>query len=518
MGDGLRIGVDVGGTNTDAVLLRGSDVEASVKVPTTADVNGGIADALRALDADRGGQHVDAVIIGTTHFMNAVVQARELEPVAAVRLATPPQTLGPFVAWPRPLVDAVRGQAHLVAGGHQYTGTPLSPLDEPALVKAAHAIRAAGLTHVAISGVFSPVESSAEERAAEILTEELGDDHAIVCSSEIGRVGLLERENAAILNASLLPLAARVIDGFAELGASLGADTSVYLTQNDGTLMTLDAARRYPILTVSSGPTNSMRGAAFLSGEHDAVVVDIGGTTSDVGLLRHGFPRDSLVAIELAGVRTNFRIPDVNSIALGGGTRVGSGGAFGPTSVGHHITRDALVFGGETLTLTDLAVAAGLAEVGDAARVASVAIETVETTLAAVRARLINEIVAARVSPEPIPTLVVGGGAFLAQDLPGLDPPVLPPHSGVANAVGAALAQASGTIDSVYSLADSSREEALDAARRLAHERAIEAGAVADTVRIIDEEDVPLAHLPGGTATRVRVKAVGDLELGGHAS
>ena len=76
------------------------------------------------------------------------------------------------------------------------------------------------------------------------------------------------------------------------------------------------------MLTFASGPTNSMRGAAFLSGVSDAIVVDIGGTTSDVGVLHHGFPREAAVAVEIGGVRTNFRMPDVFSIGLGGGSLV----------------------------------------------------------------------------------------------------------------------------------------------------------------------------------------------------
>jgi N-methylhydantoinase A/oxoprolinase/acetone carboxylase beta subunit len=92
-----------------------------------------------------------------------------------------------------------------------------------------------------------------------------------------------------------------------------------------------------------------MRGAAFLSGVADAIVVDIGGTTSDVGSLHKGFPRQATVAVEVGGVRTNFRMPDVFSIGLGGGSHVvESGGAIkvGPTSVGYRIVTEALIFGG----------------------------------------------------------------------------------------------------------------------------------------------------------------------------
>ena len=144
------------------------------------------------------------------------------------------------------------------------------------------------------------------------------------------------------------------------------------MSQNDGTLMSPELAARFPVLTFASGPTNSIRGGGLLSGLDDCIVVDIGGTTTDVGVLSAGFPRESSVAVDIGGVRTNFRMPDVLSIGLGGGSRVRSAdGAttVGPDSVGFRLTSEALVFGGSTLTATDIAVASGRAQIGDAARV-----------------------------------------------------------------------------------------------------------------------------------------------------
>src|SRR5207247_630326 len=141
--------------------------------------------------------------------------------------------------------------------------------------------------------------------------------------------------------------------------------------QNDGTLMVMDYALRYPILTIASGPSNSLRGGAFLSGLEDAIVVDVGGTTTDVGVLVGGFPRESAVAVNIGGVRTNFRMPDLISIGLGGGSLVRRNGAVrvGPDSVGYNLEEDGLVFGGKTLTATDIAVAVGRANLGDAKKV-----------------------------------------------------------------------------------------------------------------------------------------------------
>jgi N-methylhydantoinase A/oxoprolinase/acetone carboxylase beta subunit len=102
------------------------------------------------------------------------------------------------------------------------------------------------------------------------------------------------------------------------------------------------SAEQVQAMTFASGPTNSMRGAAFLTGVKDAIVIDIGGTTTDVGALQHGFPRQASTVVDVGGVRTNFRMPDVFSIGLGGGTRVeGTADAIkvGPKSVGYRLAR-----------------------------------------------------------------------------------------------------------------------------------------------------------------------------------
>ena len=116
-----------------------------------------------------------------------------------------------------------------------------------------------------------------------------------------------------------------------------------------------------------------------------------------------------------------------------------------------------------------------------------------------------------RLSPEPIPVIVVGGGSILALDQIGELPVERPENHAVANAVGAAIAQISGEIDRVYSLAELSREKVLEKSKEEAEAKAVEAGAKKETIKIVDVEDVPLAYLPGN-ATRVRVKAVGDLD------
>ncbi len=545
----MRIGVDVGGTNTDAVLMDGTTVVSSTKTPTTAEVSEGIAKALRTVIEDSGIDRaaIDGVMIGTTHFTNAVVERKHLTPTACIRLGLPATVcLPPMVDWPDDLRDMVGGDAHLAHGGHEFDGREISAYQPDEVRAIAEKIRDAGLTAVAISSVFSPVNSVFEEQSADIVREVIPDAN-ITLSSEIGRIGLLERENAAIMNSCLRQLAARTVDGFKAALDELDIRAPFYISQNDGTLMNADFAKEYPVLTFASGPTNSMRGAAFLSGLRDAIVVDVGGTTTDIGVLQHGFPRVAALAVDIGGVRTNFRMPDTYSIGLGGGSLVtphppapsptrrkgepvsalseanspslpmGEGVRgwgdlrVGPRSVGYELTEKALVFGGDILTATDVIVAGGSEDIGDKTAVAHLDADLVD----AVQGRIMEMIAIAvdrmKTSATPVPVIVVGGGSILVTgEIEGASEIIKPDHFPVANAIGAAIAQVGGECDRIFSLAELSRDDALDQAKGEASERAVNAGADAKSIEIVDVEEVPLAYLPGN-ATRIMVKAVGDL-------
>ncbi|AYY15123.1 hydantoinase/oxoprolinase family protein [Actinobacteria bacterium YIM 96077] len=519
----MRIGIDVGGTNTDAVYMDGNGVVAMTKTATTEDVTGGIVAALRDLDRSPGVDmsQVKAVMIGTTHFTNALVEARRLAPTAAIRLGLPATAaLPPFTDWPEHLVTAMSGRPYLCHGGVEFDGRAISPLDEDEIRKAAQDMKSNGARSVAISSVFSPVSADDEIRAAEIVRSEV-PDVMVSLSHEIGRIGLLERENATIINAALRELAPTILDSLAETVRAAGISGRLYLSQNDGTLMDVDFARRYPVATFASGPTNSMRGAAFLSGLADCAVVDVGGTTADVGILVKNFPREAGTEVSVAGIRTNFRMPDVISIGLGGGSIVrqdgsdGSALTIGPDSVGYRLRQEALVFGGDTLTATDVAVAAGIADVGDHGKVAHLSTELVDEARATA-ARMASDVVdRMRTSEDPIPVVAVGGGSFLVPDEFDVASQVYrPDHYAVANAIGAAIAQVGGEVDRVFPVEPGQRDEVVARAKEEARERAVAAGADPGTVDIIDVDEVPIAYLPGN-ATRIRVKAVGDLVLEG---
>lgn len=511
----FRIGVDVGGTNTDAVVMQGDKILSGVKSPTTEDVMSGVVDAVTRAMADAAivETSVSAVMIGTTHFTNAVVERRHLARTAAVRLCLPAaQCLPPMVDWPEDIKEAVGGRFWMAKGGNEFDGRTISELDVDELDGIASEIGAAGIDSVAITSVFSPVSDKMERNAADRLGERLpGVDFTL--SSEIGRLGILERENAAIMNASLRTLSERTVTAFGQALEKVGLTCPYYITQNDGTLMNREFVQSYPVLTFASGPTNSMRGAAFLSGKSDAIVVDVGGTTTDVGALVKGFPRPASTTVDVGGVRTNFRMPDVFAIGLGGGTIVSGEGAdltVGPQSVGYRLTEEALIFGGTTMTTSDVAVGLGLADFGNRILAQALAPSHLQAVKARTDEMLTNAVERMRVSPDPIPVLAVGGGSILVPDAIGDLPVIRPEHFSVANAVGAAIGQISGEVDRIFSLDGLSREEALETARKEATDKAIAAGAKPESIELLDQEDVPLAYLPGN-ATRIRLKVVGDM-------
>jgi N-methylhydantoinase A/oxoprolinase/acetone carboxylase beta subunit len=400
----------------------------------------------------------------------------------------------------------------MLEGGHDYDGRPIMPFDEAATRAAARDIRAKGTRSVGVASIFSPLDPAHEELAGDIFAEEC-PGAAVTLSHRLGRIGLLERENAALLNAALAGMARDTIAGFRAAIAISGIDAPLYLTQNDGTVMSADMAMALPVMSFASGATNSMRGAAFLSGIQDAMVVDVGGTSTDIGQLRHGFPREANSVVEVGEVRTLFRMPDLFSLALGGGSIVSPDPlAVGPHSVGYRLTEAALVFGGRTITATDCAVAAGIAEIGDKA------LAKMPPALAAAvldRARAMIEDAVDRMKTEAgdVTLIAVGGGAFLVPErLAGISEVVRVPHGDCANAVGAATAQISGETDQVYR--DLSRADAIAAAEAQAIARATEAGADPATITVIEVEDMPLAYLPGN-ALRVRVRVAGEM-VGGE--
>ena len=512
-----KLGIDVGGTNTDAVLLSDANaVIAETKQPTTKDVYTGISAAIASVLAESGinPARVGRAMLGTTQCTNAIVERKNLTPVGILRIGAP-ATLGiaPMIDWDEALRRVCVGSA-VIGGGYEFDGRELMPLD----LEAAEAFFRSMIgkaESIAIVGVFSSIRPDQEIRCGELCRAVMGPDVPVTLSHEIGSMGLIERENAAILNAALYRISHRFTAGFADSLAREGiVNARIYFSQNDGTLMTMEQARHFPILTIACGPTNSIRGAGWLSGIRDAIVMDVGGTTTDLGVIRAGFPRESGAAVTIGGVRTNFRMPDVLSIGLGGGSIVREtpkGITVGPDSVGYEITSRAMVFGGDTMTATDIAVRLGMARIGNMELVQKIPEAFARKAMDVIVAMAEDSIDAMKLSSKGADVILVGGGSILLpKQLAGAAHVCCPAHAGVANAIGSAISKVSGTCDCLADYTQVPREEAMDAAKKKAAALAVEAGALPETVEIVEAEDIPLAYHPGQTC-RIRVKAAGEL-------
>ena len=510
----MRIGIDVGGTHTDAVILNDDQVIATTKALTSEDVVSGITDALDSIlkDAAVTPDLIKTVMIGTTQFTNAIVERRQLSPVAAVRIGLPSgKGIPPMIDWPADILDAIDSQVYMLHGGHLYDGWLVSALQTAEIDSTIQDLLAKKIKNIAISSAFSPMNADHEIQVATKIRAAISDAR-ITLSHNFGRLGLMERENAAIMNTTLLPLADKVVTSFLAALKNRALHCPVYISQNDGTLMSSDFVRSYPALTFASGPTNSLRGAYKLTGLEDAIVVDIGGTTSDIGVLQGGFPRESNILVDIGGIRTNFRMPDILAMGIGGGSLVlDNGHQIGPKSVGHQLVKEGLVFGGETLTTTDILVASEAADIGDASLVASLPADLVQNAKISMRDMLDKGIEMMKPGGGDMPVILVGGGAILVAD--GLNASsrlYRPENADVANAIGAAIAQVGGEAEQMVSYRDIQREDAIRDVEYAATKRAVQAGADRATIRTADIEETAIPYMDEG-ATRVRIKVIGEL-------
>ncbi|KOS64266.1 hydantoinase/oxoprolinase family protein [Lysinibacillus agricola] len=513
-----KIGIDVGGTNTDAIILdEHSNLVHSVKSPTSVDIKTGIETALRNLlqESNIDKTKITHAMLGTTQCTNAIVERKKLAKVGVIRLGYPATaSVLPYTAWPKDMIEKLSGNYALVHGGYEYDGQLLGELDEGEIQSLLEDWREK-VDSIAIVGVFSSIKNDQEIRVRSLIQEVYGEEFPISCSSLIGSVGLIERENATILNAALCKVIETTTTGFVHaLEGEEIYNAKVYLCQNDGTLMSIDYAKQFPILTIACGPTNSIRGASYLAKIKDTMVLDVGGTTSDIGVLQDGFPRESSVAVEVGDIRTNFRMPDIISVGLGGGSIVRENNGkitVGPDSVGFKIAEEALVFGGNTLTTTDIAVRLGLANVGDSSLVAHIDEEFAKEAQLEISSLIEQAIDKMKISSEDVQLVLVGGGTIIVPDtLRGVSDIVKFENGTVANAIGASIAQISGQYEQIYIYSKEPREMSLKDAQEKAVKQAVLAGALAETIELVEVEETPLAYHPEN-ATRLKVKVVGKM-------
>lgn len=505
------IGVDIGGTNTDSVLVdENNKIIEFVKSPTTKTIEEGFYNSITSLlkKSKISVDDIKEIYIGTTHVINAILEKKDLFKVGLIRIAGQyPENISPCFEFEELIRDRILIDHVTIDGGNECDGSIISKFQEKQAKNAIKRLIKNGAESIAVISVFSPMYHEMENLVCKLIQEIKGKDFPVSLSHKIGGIGFIERENTTILNASLQKSLKRGFCNLEKKLKELKIKASLFFTQNNGSMLSLEKALEYPILTLSSGATNSFIGASKLANKKNCIVVDIGGTSTDVGIVKDGLVRRSFNLTKIGGISLNFLVPNILSIALGGGSKIvykKNEILIGPDSVGKNIIKDALCFGGKVLTLTDIALMINpmlinskiniQSKLKDAKKILNSAFEKIK--------RLIFQIEGIE---KNLPVILVGGGAILFQTLLKKRY-IIPKFYNVANAYGAALAEISNTEDIIVSL--NNRKKVLDKIKKRCLKNIIEKGALRKKVRIADIQILPYHYIPNNIA-RVIVTSLG---------
>ena len=528
------VGIDVGGTNTDAVVLQNEVVVARCKTRTTDDITTGIFKALKhLLETNQGLENqISSINIGTTLLVNSSLESRGLDKPVVVRLGYPvSDAIPPTSGWDEQTRAKVGKCYKIKGGGYQYNLELIGPLEVERIREIARETKDKTKS-VAITGIFSPINPDQELLVGEIF-KEINSSVGISLSHQLGDVGLLGRENAAIVNALFFSQFENVRRSIKDSVQLLGIKTNIYLTQGNGVKKRIDNISSNPLLILKSGPINSIKGAALLANVQDAITVDIGGTSTDVGIIKLGQPVNENCQTEVAGIRYTSTSARIETSPLGGGTivdvNIDGTIRLGPESLGSKLFVEGLVFGGEILTPTDIAIYKRRFEIPEAkpelikqalfkidryknaiSRFFGIAIEEITDTHIerfiqsvddAIHEKLLESINVLIDSMEEIPEnlVLVGGGVKLfdlespkLQDLKRKFRHILiPEDAGVANALGAAISLLGSTVKKYYPIGVEAEQMAFEQAKALL----IKQGADPRTIVKTSVHSLPLSYL-----------------------
>ncbi|WP_299081394.1 hydantoinase/oxoprolinase family protein [uncultured Ruegeria sp.] len=314
----LALGVDTGGTYTDAVLIRDeTEVIASAKSLTTrADLAIGVGKAISAVldDAQVSADQISMASLSTTLATNALVEGQGGR-VALIYIGFKDSDLEKHG-----LKDALKGDpALIIAGGHTHAGAEVSPLDVAALTALLDSHK--GISGFAVAAQFATRNPAHELAAARVIGEKTGAP--VTCSHHLSaRLNGPKRAVTAVLNARLIGMIDRLIGRAQDQLRDLGIAAPMMVVRGDGALMSAEQARARPIETILSGPAASIVGARWLTNAENALVSDIGGTTTDVALIRDGKPAIDPAGAQVGGFRTMVEAVAMRTHGLGGDSQV----------------------------------------------------------------------------------------------------------------------------------------------------------------------------------------------------
>jgi N-methylhydantoinase A/oxoprolinase/acetone carboxylase beta subunit len=482
----MLIGIDVGGTTTDAVLIRNGEVYSTAKVPT--DAGNLLKSLLGALDEVSRGvppEQVERVVFSTTVITNLIAEGKT-DRVALLLIPGPGVNPASYV-FP---------DSFYLKGAMDYRGREIQPLDEAEVRNAVNQIKEQGFSRAAVVSKFGQRNPSHELRIQEILREMYPDCKVELGHKVSGKLNFPRRVATSMLASATGERYQKFVAEIKKAMEERKIRAPVYILKADGGTLPIEKSVEFPVETIFSGPAASTIGALALTPEgQTSVVVDIGGTTTDLALVLSGKPLIASRGAKLGNFLTHVRAFAVRSIAVGGDSVVRvreTESGLRKVTIGPERAGPAYCMGGKEPTPTDALRVLGLVDVGDPER-AKEAIKAVasslgksETEVASLIVDSTAEMIAQAVremffeweqepayriwevlqkkKERPENVVGIGGGAkgLIAGVAEKLNAkPVIPEHSEVGNAIGAAVARPTLTLNlridteqKVYSVAE----------------------------------------------------------------
>jgi N-methylhydantoinase A len=541
----MILGIDVGGTHTDAVLLDHYEVKKKAKVLTNREnLLDSLLEVTEEILSGEGPEMLDRVVLSTTMSTNAIVQDKisRVGMILASGPGLPPSML------------RINDDTHFVSGYVNHRGIEVAGIDHDEISKIAGNLREEGIEHVGIVGKFSSRDPHIETDIGDTIHDTF--KHISLGHRMSGNLNFPRRIATTYLNAAVWDTYNSFIDNIKEFVGRFETDFPIYILKADGGTFEIGQSVKCPVQTILSGPAASIMGILSLTNcEQDAIALDIGGTTTDIAIFAGGIPLLEPLGVTIKGHKTLIRGLRTRSIGIGGDSRVTC--EKGVLTVGPERIGPAAAFGGPSPTPTDAMIVLGLTDIGEKEKAEEAiaviaesmnislhdAAETIfhsvcETITSSVK-DMIDEINNAPVYTvhemfegkkiEPTLLYVVGGPAKPMAprlgDMLGCTTHI-PENAEVANAIGASLARTTteltlladtekGTLTIVEEGIQSAiprefdREDALNICMDKLRERAIKMGAKEDDLEIEITEDQSFNMVRGyyTAGKNIRIKA-----------
>ena len=337
----MIIGLDVGGTHTDVVLLGDAGLLKEIKIPTDpGNLFRTVLKSLEEITRDIAPGDIRRIVLSTTLTTNAIAQ-KKLPPVGMI------VTAGPGL---NPDMHRTNHHYHGVAGSIDHRGREIRPVDESEVRSVAASFKQAGIRFIGVVGKFSVRNPGHEIQIGRILRPDF--EQVFMGHQVSGGMNFPRRIATTYLNAAVFSVHREFFDAVRQSLEKQGLQVPIYILKADGGTMSLDASMEFPGQTILSGPAASVMGSlAFAPPDGEAVMLDIGGTTTDLAVIRNRIPLLHPTGIRIGGFRTLIRSLETRSIAIGGDSAVEV--IDGELKIGPERHGPAMAFGGPLPTPTD---------------------------------------------------------------------------------------------------------------------------------------------------------------------